>query len=145
VWEVFGATSLRFLKALISRVSRADFVAPNWAAASPSAYWLQRFAVTLQRYNAREIEPHRVDGQLSPARHCHANLERAEELRKGELEGGGDSAANEAAERGSHGQGPHIILTLAKLPRGEALRPQRKAQAQGAAFFFFLLSPKSPC
>jgi hypothetical protein len=59
VWEVFGATSpctLRFLKALIGRVSRSDFVAPNWAAASPSSYWLQRFAVTLQRYNARKIE-----------------------------------------------------------------------------------------
>jgi hypothetical protein len=57
VWEALGGASpctLPFLKGLIGRIS--DFVPPNWAAATRSAYWQQRLSVTIQHYNARKIE-----------------------------------------------------------------------------------------
>jgi hypothetical protein len=72
VWEALGGAgsqTLPFLKGLISRVE--NFVPPNWAASSPSSYWLQRIAVTLQLYTARKIEHlaavARQSRQLRPA------------------------------------------------------------------------------
>jgi hypothetical protein len=72
VWEAIGGAGSRtlpFLKALISRVE--NFVPSNWAASSPSSYWLQRFAVTIQHYTASKImhlaEVARQSRQLRPA------------------------------------------------------------------------------
>ena len=58
VWETFGAaapTTVSFFRGLAQRVDRNEFTPPNWAASVPSAYWLQRLSVTLQRYNAFKV------------------------------------------------------------------------------------------
>jgi hypothetical protein len=55
VWESFGSaapTTISFFRGLASRVDRDEFAPPNWAASTPSSYWLQRLSVTLHRYNA---------------------------------------------------------------------------------------------
>jgi hypothetical protein len=59
VFEVYGSqgpVSQQLFERLLDRVSRRPFVSPNWAAASPRAFWRQRFAVLLQRYNGHIIQ-----------------------------------------------------------------------------------------
>jgi hypothetical protein len=73
VWESFGAaapTTRSFFSQLVGCIDRAEFSPPNWAASSPAAYWLQRLAVTLQRYNAAKIL-HLASTSLSHHRTLH--------------------------------------------------------------------------
>ncbi len=59
VFEVFGSQgpdSAKLFDRLVDRVALSSFTPPNWAAASPRAFWRQRFAVLLQRYNGYIIQ-----------------------------------------------------------------------------------------